>query len=108
MLPQLWLGFIPWPGNFHFPWVRPLKKERENSRIGYTLGTGYLASVKGTFLEEVKTLLDPVKMGNCKLNSCTSFHTVVFCSNVCILRTGAEATLMKVVLFQFYSFVGFL
>ena len=20
-LPQLWLGFIPWPGNFHMPWV---------------------------------------------------------------------------------------
>ena len=20
-LPQLWLGFDPWPGNFHMPWV---------------------------------------------------------------------------------------
>ena len=26
MLPWLWLRFHPWPGNFHVPWVRPLKK----------------------------------------------------------------------------------
>ena len=22
-LPQLWLGFSPWPGNFHTPWAQP-------------------------------------------------------------------------------------
>ena len=25
---QLWLGFDPWPKNFHMPWVQ-LKKEKE-------------------------------------------------------------------------------
>ena len=24
---QLWLGFNPWPRNFHMPWVRPLKNK---------------------------------------------------------------------------------
>ena len=34
-LPQLWrrfqlyLGFDPWPGNFHILWVRPGKKKRK-------------------------------------------------------------------------------
>ena len=23
---KLWLGFYPWPGNFHMPWVQPKKK----------------------------------------------------------------------------------
>ena len=33
VLPQLWsrlqlqLGFSPWPGNFHMPWVQSLKKQ---------------------------------------------------------------------------------
>jgi len=25
---QLWLGFSPWPGNFHMPQVPPLKKKK--------------------------------------------------------------------------------
>ena len=35
-LPELWrksqlqLRFIFWPGNFHVPWVRPLKKEKRS------------------------------------------------------------------------------
>ena len=30
-LPQLWLKFNPWPGNFHMPWVR-LKKKKKKMR----------------------------------------------------------------------------
>ena len=26
---QLWLWFIPWPGNFHLPWVRPSKNNNK-------------------------------------------------------------------------------
>ena len=26
---QLCLGFSPWPGNFHMPWMQPLKKEKK-------------------------------------------------------------------------------
>ena len=26
----LWLGFSPWPGNFHMPWVRSKKKKRND------------------------------------------------------------------------------
>ena len=26
---QLWLGFNPWPENFHMPWVWPLKKKKK-------------------------------------------------------------------------------
>ena len=26
---QVWLGFNPWPGNFHKPWVWPLKKKKK-------------------------------------------------------------------------------
>ena len=25
---QLWLGFSPWPRNFHMPWVWPKKKKK--------------------------------------------------------------------------------
>ena len=28
-LPQLWLRFDPWSGNFLMPWVRPKQKEEE-------------------------------------------------------------------------------
>ena len=28
-MPQLWLGFVPWPGNFHMPWVLPKKKKKK-------------------------------------------------------------------------------
>ena len=27
-LPQLWLGFSPWLGNFHVLWVWPLRRKR--------------------------------------------------------------------------------
>ena len=29
---QLWLGFSPWPKNFHRPWVQPKEKKRERER----------------------------------------------------------------------------
>ena len=29
VLPQLRLGFDPWPGKFHMPWVWPLKKKKK-------------------------------------------------------------------------------
>ena len=29
---QPWLGFNPWPGNFHMPWVQPLKKRRKQNK----------------------------------------------------------------------------
>ena len=28
-LPQLWLGFNPWPGNFHMPQVQPQNKMKK-------------------------------------------------------------------------------
>ena len=33
VLQQLWLRFISlWPGNFHMPWVQPLKKKKKKKR----------------------------------------------------------------------------
>ena len=32
VLLQLWLGFSPWPGNFHMPWVQPLKKKKVETK----------------------------------------------------------------------------
>ena len=29
---QLWLGFNPWPRNFHMPWVGPLTKKKSKER----------------------------------------------------------------------------
>ena len=29
---QLWLGFDPWPGNFHVPWVWPRKEKKKESK----------------------------------------------------------------------------
>ena len=31
VLPQLWLGFDTWPGNFPMPKVQPLKKKKGRS-----------------------------------------------------------------------------
>ena len=32
-LPQLWLGFNPWPRNFHMPQVWPLKKQKHEKEF---------------------------------------------------------------------------
>ena len=33
VLQQLWLRFISlWPGNFHMPWVQPLKKKKKKKK----------------------------------------------------------------------------
>ena len=56
--------------------------EKENSRIRYMLGIGYLESVKGTFPEKVKLLLDPVEVGSSDLKVVPIFITVVFCSSL--------------------------
>ena len=31
-LPQLWLGFDPWPRNFHMPWVQLITKNNNNKK----------------------------------------------------------------------------
>ena len=32
VLPQLWLEFRPWPGNFHMPWVQPDQKKKRKEK----------------------------------------------------------------------------
>ena len=32
VLPQLWLGFDTWPGNFPMPQVQPLKKKKKKKK----------------------------------------------------------------------------
>ena len=44
-LPQLWLKFNPWPGNFHMPWVR-LKKKKKRCAI---LRTSFLLLIRTHF-----------------------------------------------------------
>ena len=31
-MPLLWLGFDPWPGHFHMPWVRPNKQINKQAK----------------------------------------------------------------------------
>ena len=40
---------VPWPGNFHMPMVRPLKKEKEKKDLGYQhqmLASTYMWNLK--------------------------------------------------------------
>ena len=30
---QMWLGFCPWPRNFHLPWVQPKNVKQTNKRL---------------------------------------------------------------------------
>ena len=42
VLPQLWLGFSIWPGNFHIQWVQPLKKKKKKKKDVYSHQEGNL------------------------------------------------------------------
>ena len=42
---KLWLGFDPWPRNFHVPWVQPKKKEKKKEKK-VLIRTIYFTSIR--------------------------------------------------------------